>query len=294
MQKIVPSLWFDTDAKDAVSFYVSLFPGSKINWSTVVENTPSGDSEQLGFQLAGLDFVAISAGPFFKLNPAISLMVYCETVDEIDRLWEKLVAGGIPLMELGKYPFSERYGWVQDRFGVSWQLMYDTNAGEMRQKIYPAMMFINKQYGRAEEAINHYLETFKNSEMLEIYRNPENTLQEGEGTVIFSKQQYEDVIFILNENDYAHAFDFNEAFSFIVYCDTQAEIDYYWERLSAVPEAEICGWLKDEFGVSWQIVPRKMDEMLLSNDIEAKQRVVQAFLKMKKLDIQMLREAYNG
>ncbi|MGP6145781.1 VOC family protein [Jeotgalibaca sp. A122] len=294
MHKIVPSLWYDTEAKEAVNFYVSLFDDSEITWSTVVEDTPSGDSEQFGFKLAGLDFVAISAGPFFKLNPSISLMVFCDTVEEMDALWERLIDGGFALMELDKYPFSERFGWVQDRFGLTWQLMYDTNASEMRQKIYPALMYINEQYGHAEEAINHYLDVFKHSEMLEIYRNPAGLPTEKEGTVMFSKQLYEDVAFVISENSVAHNFNFNEAFSFIVYCDTQEEIDYYWEKLTAVPESEVCGWLKDKFGVSWQIVPRELDEMMLTKDAEAKKRVVAAFLEMKKLDIAALREAFKG
>lgn len=111
---------------------------------------------------------------------------------------------------------------------------------------------------------------------------------------MFSKQRFEDVEFLMNENSFNHAFDFNEAFSFIIYCDTQEEIDYYWDKLTAVPESEVCGWVKDLFGVSWQIVPRELDEMLLSEDTAAKDRVVAAFMKMKKLDIAALRQAFNG
>lgn len=294
MHKIVPSLWFDTEAREAVNFYISLFEDSEITWTTVIEETPSGDSEQFGFKLAGLDFVAISAGPIFKLNPSISLTVNCETSEEADALWEKLVADGFALMEMGQYPFAERFGWVQDRFGLSWQLTYDSNTEKSAQKILPSMLFINKQYGRAEEAINYYLDVFKNSETLAIIHNPANHPMEKEGTVMFSKQRFEDVQFLMNENSFNHSFDFNEAFSLIIYCDTQDEIDYYWNKLSAVPESEVCGWLKDRFDVSWQIVPRELDEMLLTENLAAKNRVVAAFLKMKKIDITALHQAFNG
>ena len=294
MHKIVPSLWFDTEAREAVNFYISLFADSKITWSTVIENTPSGTSEQFGFKLAGLDFVAISAGPLFKLNPAISLTVNCESSEEADALWGKLAEGGFPLMELGQYPFAERFGWIQDRFGLSWQLTYTADAGEITQKIQPSLMFINKQYGRAEEAINFYLDLFKNSETLALTRYPTGHPFEKERTVMFSKQRFEDVQFLLNENSSNHAFDFNEAFSFTIYCDTQEEIDYYWYKLTAVPESEVCGWLKDRFDVSWQIVPRELDEMLLTEDKAAKDRVVATFMKMKKLDIAALRKAFKG
>jgi predicted 3-demethylubiquinone-9 3-methyltransferase (glyoxalase superfamily) len=89
-------------------------------------------------------------------------------------------------------------------------------------------------------------------------------------------------------------FKFNESISFIVYCETQDEVDSYWEKLSAVPEAEQCGWLKDKYGLSWQIVPSRMDEMLESGTEEQIARVTQAFLPMKKLDIAELERAYAG
>jgi predicted 3-demethylubiquinone-9 3-methyltransferase (glyoxalase superfamily) len=87
-------------------------------------------------------------------------------------------------------------------------------------------------------------------------------------------------------------FKFNESISFMVYCETQKEIDYYWEQLSAVPAAEQCGWLKDKYGLSWQVVPSGMDEMLKDRDPERVARVTQALLQMKKLDIAGLERAY--
>ncbi len=91
-----------------------------------------------------------------------------------------------------------------------------------------------------------------------------------------------------------HPFAFNEAISFIVNCTTQEEIDYYWEKLSAVPEAEQCGWLKDKYGFSWQVVPMGMEEMLQGDDQERIDRVIQAFLVMKKIDFAKLQEVYDG
>ena len=88
-------------------------------------------------------------------------------------------------------------------------------------------------------------------------------------------------------------FKFNESVSFMVHCDTQEEIDYYWEKLSADPRAEQCGWLKDKYGLSWQIVPTVMDEMLKSKDEKRIARVTEAFLKMKKFDIARLKQAYE-
>src|SRR5690606_15110882 len=114
MQKIVPHLWYDKEAKEAASFYLSLFENSKLLSVNVLENTPSGDAELVSFELAGQQFQAISAGPYFKFNPSISLMVACESEEEVNTLWEALVEGGTELMPLGEYPFSKRYAWVQD------------------------------------------------------------------------------------------------------------------------------------------------------------------------------------
>jgi predicted 3-demethylubiquinone-9 3-methyltransferase (glyoxalase superfamily) len=150
---ITPHLWFDKEAKEAAEFYVSVFPNSKITNITTLHNTPSGDCDVVSFKLSGQPFMAISAGPLFK---------------------------------------------------------------------------------------------------------------------------------------------FNEAISFIVYCDTQKEIDYYWKKLSAVPEAEQCGWCKDKYGVSWQIVLTAMNEMMSKGTPEQVARVTQAFLPMKKFDIAKLKLAYEG
>jgi len=152
-QKITPHLWFDKEAKEAAMFYTSIFPKSKIKNTSTIHNTPSGSVDIVTFELSGQEFMAISAGPLFK---------------------------------------------------------------------------------------------------------------------------------------------FNEAISFIVNCMTQKEIDYYWEKLSAVPEAEQCGWLKDKYGLSWQIVPTAMGKMLRDKDLKKRVRVTKAFLKMKKLDIAVLKKAYNG
>jgi predicted 3-demethylubiquinone-9 3-methyltransferase (glyoxalase superfamily) len=153
MPTIVPHLWFDTQAKEAAEYYTSIFPDSQVTHVTTLHDTPSGDSDVVSFELAGQPFMAISAGPLFT---------------------------------------------------------------------------------------------------------------------------------------------FNEAISFILRCETQAEIDRYWAQLSADPAAEQCGWLKDKYGLSWQIVPTRMDEMLANGTEEQRARVTQAFLPMKKLDLAALERAYAG
>jgi predicted 3-demethylubiquinone-9 3-methyltransferase (glyoxalase superfamily) len=120
MQKITPHLWFDKEAKEAAEFYASLLSDSRVTNITTLHDTPSGDCDVVSFELSGQPFMAISAGPLFKFNPSVSFHVKFRTKDEIDALWKKLSKGGTVLMELGEYPFSEKYGWIQDKYGLSW------------------------------------------------------------------------------------------------------------------------------------------------------------------------------
>jgi predicted 3-demethylubiquinone-9 3-methyltransferase (glyoxalase superfamily) len=293
MPKITPHLWFDKEAKEAADFYTSIFRDSKVTSTTTLHNTPSGSVDIVSFELLGQAFMAISAGPLFKFNPSVSFLVACNTKEEVDALWEKLSEGGMALMELGEYPFSERYGWVQDKYGLSWQVMF---LGErpIKRRITPTLMFVGNVCGKAEEAINFYASVFHNAKVGDILRYGKGEEPDKEGTIKHAAFTLEGQEFAAMDSARGHNFTFNEAISFMVYCDTQEEIDYYWEKLSAVPEAEQCGWLKDKFGLSWQVVPTGMDEMMRSGDKEKIARVTEAFLKMKKFDIAELKKAYEG
>lgn len=290
MQKIVPHLWYDKEAKEAATFYVSLFENSKILNVNVIENTPSGDAEFVTFELDGMEFQAISAGPYFKFNPSISLMVACESVEEVNTKWEALSEGGTELIPLGEYPFNKRYGWVQDRYGLSWQLMLIENQ-ETAQKITPNLLFSGDSCGQAEEALKFYTEIFENSEIEFISKYGPGEAKTSKAKINYAAFKLEGINFSAMDNGIDVDYNFNEAFSLIVNCKDQQEIDYFWEKLSAVPEAEQCGWVKDQYGVSWQIVPDNIDEFMSKGTKEEIQRVQQEILKMKKIDIATLEEA---
>jgi predicted 3-demethylubiquinone-9 3-methyltransferase (glyoxalase superfamily) len=291
MQHIIPYLWFDTQAKEATAFYTTVFKDSSVDYVQTLSNTPSGDAHIVGFTLLGKKFMAISAGPYFTLNPSISLFVTFDTQAEIDSAWNALAEGGKVLMPYQTYPWAPKYGWVQDKYGLSWQLSL-AEQHQTGQKITPLMMFTQTGAGKAKEAIDFYTTVFPHSSTDMIAR-----YEAGEGdTVGFVKHAR----FTLNGEQFMamdssgpHAFVFNEAISFIVKCESQEEIDRYWTTLSAHPESEQCGWLKDKFGVSWQITPTVMDRMMTEGTPEQVQRVTQAFLKMKKFDIATLEEVYN-
>lgn len=300
MPNIIPHLWFDTQAKEASEFYVSLFPNSKIDSIRTIKDTPSGDCDIVSFTLWGLPFMGISAGPYFKFNPSISFMVNFDPAQDpdaakrLDEVWAKLIDGGKALMEIGKYPFSERYGWVQDKYGLSWQLILTNPNGDPRPPIMASLLFTNEVCGKAEAATDLYLSVFPNSKRGQIARYGAGAEPDKEGTVMFTDVNLLNQWLVAMDSAHKHEFNFNEAISFIINCDTQAEIDYYWAKLSAVPAAEQCGWLKDEFGVSWQVNPSAMNAMMASGDQAAIDRVTQAFLKMKKFDIAQLEQAFKG
>lgn len=300
MQKIVPHLWFDREARDAAEFYTAIFPDSRITSNVELHNTPSGDTQIVTFNLSGYTFMAINGGPYFKFNPAISFMVNFDPSRDdqarknLDVLWLNLAQGGTELMPLQEYPFSKRYGWIQDKYGLSWQLILTDPTGDERPFIVPSLMFVQEQSGKAEEAGDYYLSVFKNSRRGQIARYPADMEPDLEGAVMFSDFMLEHQWFAAMDSGQQHDFTFNEAVSFLVRCKNQNEIDYFWDKLSADPQAEQCGWLKDRYGLSWQISPVLMEEMMEKGTQEQLDRVTSTFLQMKKFDLEKLKAAYNG
>jgi len=293
MPNITPHLWFDKEAKEAAEFYTSLLPDSKVTNITTLHDTPSGDCDLVSFVLANQPFMAISAGPLFKFNPSVSFHVKCKTKEEVDAIWEKLSSGGKVLMPLDAYPFSERYGWIEDKHGLSWQVIYAGN-NEIKQKITPVLMFVGTVCGKTEAAVTFYTSVFHNAHTFFLTRYGKGEEPDKEGTVKYVAFTLEGMEFGAMDSAREHTFAFNEAISFLVPCETQAEIDYYWEKLSADPQAEQCGWLKDKFGLSWQVWPRAIGEMMKNGTREQIDRITQAFLPMKKFDLATLQRAYEG
>jgi len=258
-QKITPTLWLDKEAVEATEFYTSIFPDSKRTFTSPIKGTPSGDCDVVSFELMGYEFQAISAGPHFKPNPSISFMVNFDPKYDkgarkrIDEIWDKLSEGGKILMPLDTYPFSERYGWIQDKYGFSWQLIFTYPEGEDRPRIIPSFLFVTDTCDKAEEATRSYLSVFKNTKRGAISRYPADSEPNKEGSIMFTDFKLEDQWFAaMDGSARMHDFTFNEAISLMINCEDQKEIDYYVDKLSAVPEAEKCGWVKDKYGVSWQ------------------------------------------
>jgi predicted 3-demethylubiquinone-9 3-methyltransferase (glyoxalase superfamily) len=294
-------LWFDSQAEEAAKFYTSIFPDSKIGdilkygkEGFEIHGRPEGSVMVVEFELSGEKFVAINGGPLFTFNPSISYFAVFETIEEADRVWNTLLKDGKVLMPYQKYDWSEKYGWVTDRYGLSWQISYG-KISDVGQRITPSFMFVGEQFGRAEEAIKFYTSVFKDSSVKGIMKYPAGG-PEREGAVAHAQFTLADQQFMIMESSMKeHTFQFNEAISIIVNCQTQKEIDYFWDRLLSDGGTEsVCGWLKDKFGVSWQVDSVELNRMLKDRDKEKVGRVTNAFLHMKKFDIAKLQEAFEG
>ena len=302
MQKIIPHLWFDKEAKEAVKFYVSLFPNSKITHTSVIHGvpTPTGDCDILFFELAGQPFMAINAGPDFKFNPSVSFFLNFDHLhdekarENLDATWGKLSQGGNVLMPLQEYPFSKHYGWIQDKYGLSWQLILTDPKGEERPFMMPSLLFVGNVCGKAEEATDFYMSVFKDSKRGTLAHYPKGMEPDKEGTTMFTDFQILGQWLAAMDSAHKHDFAFNEAISLLIPCENQEEIDYYWGRLSVVPKAEQCGWLKDKYGLSWQVWPTAIGEMMKSGTREQIGRLTQAIMLMKKYDLAKLKKAYEG
>lgn len=297
MKTITPNLWFDRNAEEAVSFYTSLFSNSKINSMSrfgkegfEYHQMPEGTVMTVGFELKGQKFVALNGGPIFKFNESVSFFVYCESETEIENLYKKLSEGGSVNMPLDKYDWSEKYAWVKDKFGISWQL--DITKMESPNKIVPSLLFVNDKFSMVKDAVNHYTKIFPESKIIFEAPNPPMENIPGE-TLAFAQFSLSGNFFNAMSGQGKHNFDFNEAISFIINCESQDEVNYYWEKLTEGGAESMCGWLKDKFGISWQVIPTELYKYINGDDKEKSNRATNALFKMSKIDLAELKNAYE-
>ncbi|HVV88532.1 MAG TPA: VOC family protein [Kofleriaceae bacterium] len=295
---IVPCIWLDDQAEAAGACYAGLFPGSRVvttsHYPDDADNPsgkPRGSVLTVEVEVAGLRFTLLNGGPRFRPNPSVSFFVLVDDAAEVDRLHGALAAGGHDLMELGSYPWSERYAWVADRWGVTWQVML---VGERPPaRIVPSLMFVGDQLGHADEAMRFYTSIFPDSRIEQVQR-----FAPGQGP----DQGVMHARFVLAGEHLAamdgpgpHPFRFDEGLSLQVRCADQAEVDRYWDQLVAGGGSHgPCGWLKDRFGVSWQVTPSQVSSWMTSTDRAARDRAFAAMMKMSKPDVAALERAFAG
>ena len=290
MQRIVPNLWFDHNAAEAADFYTAAFRDARIVETVRYPSEGlldfqadlAGEVLTVEFEIGGHRFIGINAGAEFRPNPSVSFFVnFDPSVDpdaraHLDELWGRLSEGGKALMELQEYPFSPHYGWIEDRYGVSWQLMLTSPDGEPRPFIIPSIMFGDTVQGRAAEAMEYYTSVF-DGRVGSVVPYPAEAGPMA-GAVMFGEFQVLDQWFATMDAA-GQDFTFTCGVSLMVHCDGQDELDRYWAQLSAVPEAEQCGWCADRFGLSWQLVPANLDELMGKPDAFA------TLMGMKKIEI---------
>ena len=278
-KRITPCLWFNNQAKEAAELYLSAFAKSKItSQSPMVSEV----------EISGQKFILLDGGPMYKPNPSISFYYTCNDQQEFDHAWNALQQSGTVLMPANKYPWSEKYGWLADRFGISWQLSVG-KLPESGEKIVPCFLFTGKQYGKVDEAIEHYSSVFKTVDVENIIRYGSNELPDKEGKVKLARVAINGQDFMMMESAADHKFTFSEGVSLTIYCESQSEIDYYWEKFTEEGEESMCGWLKDQFGVSWQIIPTMLGKIL--SDPSRAGKAAKAFMSMRKLNIEQIVQA---
>ena len=280
-QVITLAIWCDGTADEAAQFYTDVFRDTSI-----VEQVPgiAATVSIHGFRLS-----LINGGNQYAPNPSISCILNFDPLlfggEEqarayLDELYERLSTGGV-LMELGEYPFSPRYAWVRDRFGMTWQLMLTDPDGDPRPFVIPSFMFGGTNHANAEEATDAWIALFDNSRRGALYRYEEGGPLDA-GTVMFTDFTLRGTWIAATDSGTFHDFTFTPGVSIIVSCRDQEEIDRYWAGLSAVPEAERCGWCVDRWGVSWQVVPHNIAELMANAATRDK------ILHMGKIDLAKL------
>ena len=299
VQKIAPFFWHDGTAEEAAQFHTQLFGGT----ITEISHYPDAGCDIHGQQagqvmVASYDILSyrlhgINAGPIFKPSPALSLVVQIEDRSEIERIWAGLSEGGTIMMPLDSYDWSGLYGWCNDRFGISWQITLPFGSDTDRP-VTPMMMFTGSVAGRAKEALSFYAQTFPGSTIELTNDYPEGS-NEPAGSINHGRATIAGTGLMAMDSAMDHKFGFDEGGSLTIACENQDEINYYWDKLvEGGGEHGPCGWLKDRFGFSWQVVSNELIAMYLVEDRDYAARAMQAMMQMSKIDIAAIKAAAKG
>lgn len=274
---IYPCIWYDGNAEEAAAFYCKAFEDATMSTCTPLIVT---------FHIKGRQFMGMNGGPSVKPNPSISFFHICESAEEIQKAWNVLREEGQVMMPLDRYPWSQHYGWVQDKFGVSWQLMLTDELN--KPDVFPSLMFVGEQNGKAQQAIDFYTSLFNNAsiELLSKYEAGEGDTP---GNIKHAQMMLDGMRLGVMESSIQHDFQFNWGVSLVISCDTQEEIDFFWLNLTEGGKESKCGWCQDAFGVWWQVVPSILGSLM--TDPNKAPKVMEAFLKMTKFDIEAIKRA---
>lgn len=271
--KITPSIWFDNNAFEAMKWYASIFPNS-----TYTQNSPI----VVTAKLSNIPFVGINGGPTFQPNGSVSFMVTLETQDEVLYLWEFFTKEDHQIiMPLQEYPWSSSYGWLKDKYGVHWQIYLGQLESVNYQIITPTLIFPKQRESLCKKALTFYKDLFDDYKSQGRLFYKEAPLQ---NFIQHAQFVAHNMTMMAADSNSENPEPFNEGVSFVLYCSDQDEIDYYWDKITAKGQESQCGWCKDEFGVSWQVIPHNIDILLASQEAQ------QAMYQMKKIIIADLKK----
>lgn len=290
---IVPCLWFDDDAEAAAALYTRVFAGGRVTATSrypAEGENPSkkapGSVLTVEVELCGQAFSLLNGGPHFTKTASISFYALLPTVDDVDRVFNALADGGKVMMPLDAYPWSERFGWVQDRHGVSWQVMREGTS----PTIAPGFMFSDAHHGEAQAAMAHWTRALGGTVDDVAFHDGKTGPKD---TVFHARFTLRGVPMRAIDSAMKHGFTFNEGVSIQVLCADQGEIDHVWDALlDGGGTPSMCGWLKDRFGVSWQVVPREVTRWMTTSDARARDRAFAAMMPMRKIDIATIETAF--
>ena len=278
---IFPCLWFNQNGSEAAKFYTSVFRNTKITVDTPMV---------INIEIEGQKLMFLNGGPMFQPNLTLSLMMMCDSKEEAESYYQKLSEKGKVMMELDSYPWSESYAWVEDQYGISWQIYYTK---EYKQKFSPVMMFTGQNNGKCKEALNYYTTVFPNSNIESVMEYEEGQ-GDTAGNVAHSQFNINDYLMMAMDSSHGHKVNFTEGTSMTIMTKDQEETDYYWNEFTKEGQESMCGWLKDKYGFSWQIVPNRLIELTNTHEVEKAQKAFGAMMKMKKIIIKDIEDAYNS
>lgn len=279
---IFPCFWFNQNGSEAAEFYTSIFRNSKVTVDTPMV---------INIEIEGQKLMFLNGGPMFQPNLTLSLMMMCDSKEETESYFKKLSENGKVMMTLDAYPWSESYAWVEDQYGISWQLYYSKE--KYKQKFSPVMMFTGINNGNCKDALNYYTSIFPNSEIEGVMEYEEGQ-DDTPGNVAHSQFSINDYMMMAMDSSHNHNAGFTEGTSMTIMTKDQEETDYYWDLFTAEGEESMCGWLKDKYGFSWQIVPHRLIELTNTYEVEKAQKAFGAMMTMKKIIIKDIEDAYNS
>jgi len=279
---IFPCYWFNQNGAEAARFYASIFRNSKVSCETPMVNN---------IEIEGQTLMFLNGGPMFQPNLTLSLMMMCASKDEAESYYQKLSENGKIMMPLDSYPWSDCYAWVEDQYGISWQIYYSSEA--YQQKFSPVMMFTGENNGKCKEALAYYTSIFPNSK-IEGIMEYEQGQGDTAGNVAHAQFIINDYVMMAMDSSHDHKVNFTEGTSMTVMTRDQEETDYYWNHLSKDGQESRCGWLKDKYGFSWQIVPHRLIELTNTHEVEKAQKAFGAMMSMNKIIIKDIEDAYNS